>query len=187
MNRPPMYTKRPGQFLDNVGSDMLRLTAVTIAEGRDEGSGNHDNTASHDSGLSAPVISEIWDNKEGHNGTNVVHVDEDTKLAFVCVLREKLLPFVHLLGSVDHHTIVSSGGRSNQQENNEEVELAQMRLLVPGNLFESGSLSLGNVKSSLAGVDRRLRGDRLQKLWSRHCELGSIDDVLDNEMAQCMR
>ena len=88
----------------------MRLTAVAIAESREERTKNHDDTASHDSGLSAPVISEVGDDEERDNGTNVVHVDEDTELAVVRVLREVLLPPVHLLGGVDHHTIISGGG-----------------------------------------------------------------------------
>lgn len=154
---------------------MLRLTAVAIAESRDECTNNHDDTASHDSGLSAPVIGEVGDNKERDNGTNVVHVDEDTKLAFVRVLREVLLPPIHLLGSVDHHTIISSGSRGNQQEDNEKVEIAKMRFLIPGNPFESGSFSLGNIERDPIGMDRGLGADRLHELWQSHCEVDTTD------------
>ena len=75
----------------------------------------------------------------------MVDVDEDTELVGVLVLGEELLPVVHLLGGVEEHAIVAGGGRADEQEDGEEVQVPQMRLLVPDDLLESGRVGAGGV------------------------------------------
>lgn len=129
--------------------DMVKLTSIAVAEGRNQGTGNHDDTADHNGGLSAQVIGHVGDDEEGDNGTNVVHVDEDSELIVVFNLGKVRRPLVHLLRRVDHHAIVAGGGRGNQQEDGEDVELAQVRLLVPGHLLEPGGSVAGGIEVGL--------------------------------------
>lgn len=51
-----------------------------------------------------------------------------------------------------HHSIVTGSGGSDQEEDHESVELPQMGLLVPDDLFESWGLGLRDLDgNSIAG------------------------------------
>lgn len=119
---------------------------VAGGEGSEHGTDDHESAADHDGGLTADPVRNEGGDQEGDDGTDVVHVDEDAELVRVLVLGEEVLPVVHLLGGVEEHAIVTSGRRTDEQEDGQEVEVAQMRLLVPGNLLELGSLLAGSVQ-----------------------------------------
>jgi hypothetical protein len=46
-------------------------------------------------------------NEQTDNGTNIEHVNQDTELVGICNLRKVLFPKVHLLRSIDEHSISS--------------------------------------------------------------------------------
>lgn len=130
---------------------------VAGGESSEHGTDNHEGTADHDGGLTADSVRNEGSDQEGDDGTDVVHVDEDAKLVLVLVLGEEVLPVIHLLGGVEEHAIVTRGGRADEQEDGEEVQVAQMRLLVPGDLLELGSLLTGGVQLlSRGGLDEVL-------------------------------
>lgn len=137
------------------------LTAIARAESSEHSANDHEHAANHDDGLTSEPIGQVGRDEEGQDGTDIVDVDQDTELVGVHVLGEELLPEVHLLGRVEQHAIVAGGRGADEQEDGQEVELAQMRLLVPGDLLEPGRIGLG-------GVD--VLGDLLlnEVLRSRH-------------------
>ena len=123
-----------------------QLTAVASREGSKHGTNDHEDAAQHDGGPTAEAIGNMGGNEERDDGTDVVHIDEDTELVGVDILGEELLPLIHLLRGVEKHAIVTGGGRADEQEDGKGVELSQMGLLVPGHLLKVGRLLAGSVQ-----------------------------------------
>lgn len=134
-----------------------KLTAVAIAECRNTSTDNHDDAPNHDGRLPAQVVRHVRRNEVGNDGTNIEHVDKDAELVRVGVLGEILLPLIHLLRGVDHHAIVAGGGGGHEQEYAEDIELAQVRLAVPGYFGEAGGFGECEVEVFLdVGLDEVL-------------------------------
>lgn len=140
-------------MLYSLSKKVVRLTAVAVAEGSQATADNHEAAADEDGRLAAVVIANVRGDEERDDGTDVEHVDEDSKLVVVCNLgAEERIPLVHLLGGVHEHAVVACGGRGNHEHERHGIQLAQMRLLGPVDLLEARGLSLGNLD---LGRDRR--------------------------------
>ncbi len=119
------------------------LTSVTVAEGREASTYDHQGAPDDDGSLAAIVVGNVGRDEERDDGTNVEHVDEDAELVVVRhVISEEVGPALDLLGRVEEHTIVAGGGRGDHQNDGVQVKLAKMRLLGPADLLEPRSLSL---------------------------------------------
>jgi hypothetical protein len=128
------------------GNESVKLTPIAIAKSRDAATEDHEAATNGNGDLSAIVVGNIRGDEERDDGTDVEHVDENAKLVVILdVVSKVLAPCVDLLRGVDEHAIVTGGGRGDHQEDGHEVEVAQMRLLGPGDLLEPGSICTGNL------------------------------------------
>lgn len=136
---------------------------VSVGKGSDATASNHEGAAGGDGGPTAVGIGDVRGDEEGDDGTNVEHVDQDTKLVVILDGNvEELLPLIDLLRDVEQTSVVASRGRGNHENSCAQVQLAQMRLLVPDDMLEPGCLSLSYLELGGASAD---------------ADVGSHDDV----------
>lgn len=168
---------RPGLRSWGTGKDRPRrrqLTSVSVGEGGDKSTNNHDCAANHDSRLTAQKIGHVGGDEEGDDGPNVEHVDHDAEKVLVLlpfalvipgedavVFLEVFLKLVHLLSSVHQHAVVTRRGRSDEEEDAHEIELPEMRLLGPLHPLELRGVAASGIGGVTAGV---CDGDHL-RLW----------------------
>ena len=109
----------------------------------DDGTSNHDETADGDGKLTAKVIGEQGDNRDGHQATNLVEGTDKTQKG-TRGLVEVILPCFEVLDRVEEHAIITSGGRGNAKNDGVEVQLAKTGVFAPFDSLELGSLLDGD-------------------------------------------
>ena len=111
---------------------------------------DHDDTADYDTHTTTKAVSDVWDKWNSAYGTNRHDGVEYTEYGVRRVV-EVVLPWRQCLETVHHRSIVTVGGRCEDDEAQADVSLSHGRVLVPCNARELASSQLKVVLTHVGG------------------------------------
>lgn len=127
---------------------------------------SHDDATDQDTHLTSEDIGNVWGDWKSDDRTNGHDGREETDHSTIWVV-EVVLPDIEGLKTVDHGTIVSVGGRGEDDEHQADVSLTKTWVLEPGDTWE---LAFRHAEGSLG--------------WSLHC--GGVVVVVIKVVVWCV-
>lgn len=104
---------------------------LVVGSGRQNNAQGEPDIAKSDGLPASKVVVAPGNGREADGSTERLHSDDETKIG-TSRIAHKVAPFRESLEAVHHGTIVSVGGREEDEAENGEVEADEMGFLVPG-------------------------------------------------------